>query len=140
MDEKELEIINQIPKIDKYKNINKGIQSLIDQLIIIQKEDLDLTFKDLALRVHNEILKNEKILKNFPKPCKSQKEFFDILHSPSFEKCKNLIEIKPEDIEKREECQRKITDLQKALNEISKINNNIIINDYEDELYEEEKQ
>jgi hypothetical protein len=67
MAEKELEIINQIPKIDKYKNINKGIQSLIDQLIIIQREDLDLTFKDLALRVHNEILKNEKNFKEFSK-------------------------------------------------------------------------
>ena len=32
MEEKELELINQIPNIDRYPKVNKGIQALIEQL------------------------------------------------------------------------------------------------------------
>ena len=57
MEEKELELINQIPNIDRYPKVNKGIQALIEQLIKIQKEDLYITFSDIASKVKREIEK-----------------------------------------------------------------------------------
>ena len=79
MEQKELELINQIPNIDKYPYVNKGMQSLINQLVKIQKEDLYITFQDIASKVRREIEKNEKILKELPSQCESQKEFFEKL-------------------------------------------------------------
>jgi hypothetical protein len=79
MEEKELELINQIPNIDKYPYVNKGIQSLIKQLVKMQKEDLYITFQDIASKVRREIGKNEKILKSLPSQCETQKEFFEKL-------------------------------------------------------------
>ena len=40
MEKKELELIEQIPKIKKFPYVNKGMQSLIQQLIKIQKEKI----------------------------------------------------------------------------------------------------
>ena len=148
----------------EFENLKKGDIEFIPGFQYINKEVLEEFKKNLKegeiqLKTANIITKMVAYLENMLNRVLDmvflsiQKYLYDRLtddkmisflrngiHLLSFEKCKNLIEIKPEDIEKREECQRKITDLQKALNEISKINNNIIINDYEDELYEEEKQ
>ena len=79
MEKKELELINQIPDIDKFPDVNKGMQSLIHQLIEIQKKDLFVTFSDMASKVRMEIEKNEKFLKSFPSQCDSQAKFFDLL-------------------------------------------------------------
>ena len=49
MEKKETELINQIPKIDNYPKINKGIQALINQLITIQKRHLLHTFSNFEL-------------------------------------------------------------------------------------------
>jgi len=38
MQGEELKLISKIPNIDKYPNINKGIQELIENLIKIQKD------------------------------------------------------------------------------------------------------
>ena len=40
------------------------MQSLINQIIKIQKEDLYITFQDIESNVRREIQKNEKILKS----------------------------------------------------------------------------
>ena len=61
MRKKELELINNIPNIDKYPYINKGINCLSEQLIKTQKEDLYLTFRDIAQKVKNEINHNKKL-------------------------------------------------------------------------------
>ena len=79
MEKKELELINQIPDIDKFPDVNKGMQSLIHQLIEIQKKDLFVTFSDMASKVRMEIEKNEKFLKSFPSQCDTQGKFFDLL-------------------------------------------------------------
>ena len=57
MEKKELELIEQIPKIKKFPYVNKGMQSLIQQLIKIQRKDLLATFSDMAYKVRKEILK-----------------------------------------------------------------------------------
>ena len=79
MEKKELELINQIPDIEKFPDVNKGMQSLIHQLIEIQKKDLFVTFSDMASKVRMEIEKNEKFLKSFPSQCETQGKFFDLL-------------------------------------------------------------
>ena len=98
MEQKELELINQIPNIDKYPYVNKGMQSLINQLVKIQKEDLYITFQDIASKVRREIEKNEKILKELPSQCETQKEFYEKL-----EECltlfKEKIKIKKESLD-----------------------------------------
>ena len=79
MEKKELELIEQIPKIKKFPYVNKGMQSLIQQLIKIQRKDLLATFSDMALKVRKEIDKNERELKNFPTLCETQEQFFQLL-------------------------------------------------------------
>ena len=102
MEEKELELINQIPNIEKYPYVNKGMQSLINQLVKMQKEDLYITFQDIASKVRREIEKNEKILKSLPSQCETQKEFFEKL-----EECirlfKEKIKIKKKNLDCNEE-------------------------------------
>ena len=79
MEKKEKELINQIPNINQYPDINKGVQALIKQLIEIQRKDLLETFSDISLKVRGEIENNEKLLKSLPSLCKSQREFFIFL-------------------------------------------------------------
>ena len=79
MSKKESELISQIPNLNKYPNINKGIDSLIEQLIKIQKEDLISTFLDIASKIKLEIEKNEQLLEKFPSQCETKERFFDIL-------------------------------------------------------------
>ena len=79
MEKKELELIEQIPKIKKFPYVNKGIQSLIQQLINLQRKDLLATFSDMAYKVRKEIDKNEKELKNFPTLCETQEKYFQFL-------------------------------------------------------------
>ena len=79
MSKKESELISQIPNLYKYPNINKGIDSLIEQLIKIQKEDLISTFLDIASKIKLEIEKNEQLLEKFPSQCETKERFFDIL-------------------------------------------------------------
>ena len=66
MQGEELKLISKIPNIDKYPNINKGIQELIEHLIKIQKDDLIKSFSDIANKIRKEIANNEKVLQNFP--------------------------------------------------------------------------
>ena len=79
MSKKESELISQIPNLNKYPNINKGIDSLIEQLIKIQKEDLISTFLNIASKIKLEIEKNEQLLEKFPSQCETKERFFDIL-------------------------------------------------------------
>ena len=102
MQEEELKLINQIPNIDKYPKVNKGIQALIEQLIKIQKEDLYITFADIASKVRREIDKNEKTLKSLPSQCESQEKFFDILEE-CIKKFKEKINLKKETLKCKED-------------------------------------
>ena len=61
-----MELINNIQNIDKYPYVNKGINCLIEQLINTQKEDLYLTFRNIAQKVKNEINNNKKLLRENP--------------------------------------------------------------------------
>jgi hypothetical protein len=99
MEEKELELINQIPNIEKYPYVNKGMQSLINQLVKMQKEDLYITFQDIASKVRREIEKNEKILKSLPSQCETQKEFFEKL-----EECLRVFKEKIKSKKKNLDC------------------------------------
>ena len=98
MKEKELELINQIPNIDKYPIFNKGIEALINQLIEKQKQDLNITFSDIISKVRKEIEKNEKILKTLPSQCESQIKFFELLEN-CITKFKEKLELKKETLE-----------------------------------------
>ena len=57
------------------------------------------------------------------------------IHLLDFEKCKKLVEIKPELAKKRDECKDKIKKLKKALREIDnlKSENNIYLEDDDDD-------
>ena len=89
MSKKESELISQIPNLYKYPNINKGIDSLIEQLIKIQKEDLISTFLDIASKIKLEIEKNEQLLEKFPSQCETKERFFDIL-----DECLDILKVK----------------------------------------------
>ena len=104
MKDKELELINQIPNINRYPHINKGIQSLIEQLIKLQKEDLYITFSDIASKVRKEIEKNEKMLKGLPSQCESQEKFFELFEN-CITKFKQKIELKKENLKCKENGQ-----------------------------------
>ena len=97
MREKEFELINNIPNIDKYPYVNKGINCLIDQLINTQKEDLYLTFRDIAQKVKNEINHNKKLLREIPSQCDSQEKFFELLEN-YIRKFKEKIQSKKESL------------------------------------------
>ena len=66
MAEKEMEILNDLPNIDNYPYIYKGVDQLINHLIEIQKEG-------------KEILNNENILNKLPGECQNQRDGFLIL-------------------------------------------------------------
>ena len=51
MEGEEIKMINRIPHIDRYPNVNKGIQALIAHLIKLQKEDLLSSFSDIASKI-----------------------------------------------------------------------------------------
>jgi len=103
MEKKETELINQIPKIDNYPKINKGIQALINQLITIQKRHLLHTFSDIASKIKTEIEKSKTTLKKLPKMCESKEEFFWILEDcltkfkKEIENRQNVLKVKEED-------------------------------------------
>ena len=65
MEGEEIKMINRIPHIDRYPNVNKGIQALIAHLIKLQKEDLLSSFSDIASKIKKEIVDNKKMLKYF---------------------------------------------------------------------------
>ena len=50
MEKKELELIDQMPKIKQFHNMNKGMQSLIQQLIKISK------YNEKIFQIHFQIL------------------------------------------------------------------------------------
>ena len=104
MKEKELELINQIPNINRYPNINLGMEKLIEQLIKLQKNDLYMTFSDIAFKVKKEIEKNEKTLKSLPSECESQEKFFELLEK-CITKFKEKIQIKKEYVKCKENGQ-----------------------------------
>ena len=79
MTEKEMEILNDIPDIDNYPNIYKGVEQLINHLIEIQKEDLENAFSDIVFKINKEILNNENILNSLPGECQNQKDGFLML-------------------------------------------------------------
>ena len=79
MEGEEIKMINRIPHIDRYPNVNKGIQALIAHLIKLQKEDLLSSFSDIASKIKKEIVDNKKMLKKFPSGCESKEQFFEIL-------------------------------------------------------------
>ena len=79
MEGEEIRLINRIPHIDRYPNVNKGIQALIAHLIKLQKEDLLSSFSDIATKIKKEIVDNKKMLKKFPSSCESKEQFFEIL-------------------------------------------------------------
>ena len=104
MKEKELELINQIPNINRYPNINLGMEKLIEQLIKLQKNDLYMTFSDIAFKVKKEIEKNEKTLKSLPSECESQEKFFELLEK-CITKFKEKIQMKKEYVKCKENGQ-----------------------------------
>ena len=93
MEGEEIKMINRIPHIDRYPNVNKGIQALIAHLIKLQKEDLLSSFSDIASKIKKEIVDNKKMLKKFPSGCESKEQFFEILKE-CLNKFKAQIELK----------------------------------------------
>ena len=93
MEGEEIKMINRIPHIDRYPNVNKGIQALIAHLIKLQKEDLLSSFSDIASKIKKEIVDNKKMLKKFPSGCESKEQFFEILKE-CLNKFKAKIELK----------------------------------------------
>ena len=79
MAKKEKEMINEIPNINKYPYIYKGLGELINHLIEIQKEDLEIAFYDINDKINKEISTNEEILKSLPGECRGQKDVFRML-------------------------------------------------------------
>ena len=79
MAEKEMEILNDLPNIDNYPYIYKGVDQLINHLIEIQKEGLEIAFFDIVSKINKEILNNENILNKLPGECQNQRDGFLIL-------------------------------------------------------------
>ena len=102
MEKKETELINQIPKIENYPKINKGIQALINQLIAIQKQHLINTFSDIASKIKIEIQKSKNELKKLPKMCETKEQFFGILDE-CLKKFKSEIENKKNILKTKED-------------------------------------
>ena len=102
MEKKETELINQIPKIENYPEINKGIQALINQLIAIQKQHLINTFSDIASKIKIEIQKSKNELKKLPKMCETKEQFFGILDE-CLKKFKSEIENKKNILKTKED-------------------------------------
>ena len=76
MYKKEIEIINKIPNINNYSNINKGIPELIKHLVIIQREHVIKFFSNIIPKIRHEIEILSNQLNDFPKECQNQKELF----------------------------------------------------------------
>ena len=93
MAEKEIAMINQINNINKYPNIYKGINELINHLIELQRKDLAKAFSDLMSRINEEISLNEEAINKLPKECKDQREFF-IMFEECIKKFSKILEKK----------------------------------------------
>ena len=99
MQGEELKLISKIPNIDKYPNVNKGIQELIDHLIKIQKDDLIKAFSDIANRIRKELIKNKEVLQNFPSNCETKEQFLNI-----FQECLKKIKVKIKSKKEKLKC------------------------------------
>ena len=77
----EKKIINNIPNISDYKNINKGIEELIQHLIEIQEKEIKKLFSEIKLKLNKEIKYCEIELKNLGKEIKNQADFIDELQT-----------------------------------------------------------
>ena len=102
MAEKEITMINQINNINKYPNIYKGINELINHLIELQRKDLAKAFSDLMSRINEEISLNEEAINKLPKECKDQREFF-IMFEECIKKFSKILEKKMEILNCNEE-------------------------------------
>ena len=102
MAEKEIAMINQINNINKYPNIYKGINELINHLIELQRKDLTKAFSDLMSRINEEISLNEEAINKLPKECKDQREFF-IMFEECIKKFSKILEKKMEILNCNEE-------------------------------------
>ena len=102
MAEKEIAMINQINNINKYPNIYKGINELINHLIELQRKDLAKAFSDLMSRINEEISLNEEAINKLPKECKDQREFF-IMFEECIKKFSKILEKKMEILNCNEE-------------------------------------
>ena len=99
MQGEELKLISKIPNIDKYPNVNKGIEALIDHLIKIQKDDLIKAFSDIANRIRKELIKNKEVLQNFPSNCETKEQFLNI-----FQECLKKIKAKIKSKKEKLKC------------------------------------
>ena len=82
MEKKEEELINNIPNINNYPLVNKGIKSLVKHLTKIQQESLMNVFKNISYKINEEINNNQKILDELPKECETPEDFMKL-----FKKC-----------------------------------------------------
>ena len=76
---KEKEILNNIKDIEKYPEINKGIEELITQLILIQKKDITNAFSNISFQISKDIKENQEIINKLPKECKDMRTFYSML-------------------------------------------------------------
>ena len=76
---KEKEILNNIKDIEKYPEINKGIEELITQLILIQKKDITNAFSNISFQISKDINANQEIINKLPKECKDMRTFYSML-------------------------------------------------------------
>ena len=76
---KEKEILNNIKDIEKYPEINQGIEELITQLILIQKKDITNAFSNISFQISKDIKENQEIINKLPKECKDMRTFYSML-------------------------------------------------------------
>ena len=76
---KEKEILNNIKDIEKYPEINKGIEELITQLILIQKKDITNAFSNISFQISKDIKENQEIINKLPKELKDMRTFYSML-------------------------------------------------------------
>ena len=76
---KEKEILNNIKDIEKYPEINKGIEELITQLILIQKKDITNAFSNISFQISKDINANQEIINKLPKELKDMRTFYSML-------------------------------------------------------------
>ena len=86
----EKKIINNIPNISDYKNINKGIEELIKLLIKIQAKEITKLFSEIESNINDEIYNLEDKIANLGKEIETPEEFSNELEKKIREFNKNI--------------------------------------------------
>ena len=113
---KEKDLITEIPNINNYPEIYKGIDELINHLVEIQRKEILKWYSDNIFLINKEILDNEKQLKTLPGECNNIEDAFKKLEDcinifkKSLTKKTEIVEFK-EDGSKKEDLMKYHIDL-----------------------------